>query len=220
MNPLNEPACVILTLLDICQFRLVCENPEFRKPCYLTFGAECDGVAAAQEKTNHLVVVEVARQHQRRHMHHKLGALQTTPLQRAHRSQAASFCRTKKGICRVKISGTFGSFATKTTCYRSQTKSGQGNVFTPICESVHRGVYPSMQWGRHLSRQTPPSDRHLCWADTTSLPRQTPSYPRIIRDTVNKRAVRILTVKGSFKLSKSERERELFSLILVIGFYV
>ena len=49
---------------------------------------------------------------------------QTTPLQRAHRSQAACFCRTKKRICRVKISGTFGSFATINTCYRSQTKSG------------------------------------------------------------------------------------------------
>ena len=25
---------------------------------------------------------------------------------------------------------------------------GQGNVFTPICHSVHRRVYSSMQWGR------------------------------------------------------------------------
>ena len=53
--------------------------------------------------------------------------------------------------------------------YRLQTKLREGNVFTPVCDSVHRGVgvYPSMQWamgctssrqiplGRHPLRQTP-----------------------------------------------------------------
>ena len=177
-------------------------------------------MAVAQEKTNHLVVVEVARQHQRRHMRHKLGALKRRLFSELTDLKLLVSVGQIKGFVELRFRAYLVVLRPKTLVTARKRSLGQVNVFTPICESVHRGVYPSMQWGRHLSRQTPPSDRHLCWADTTSLPRQTPSHPRIIRDTVNKRAVRILTVKGSFKLSKSERERELFSLILVIGFYI
>ena len=54
----------------------------------------------------------------------------------------------------------------------------QGNVFTPVCHSVHRGcVYPKMHWGRHPPGQTYPSmhwGRHIpvcTGADTpTHLP--------------------------------------------------
>ena len=78
---------------------------------------------------------------------------------------------------------------------------GQGNVFTPVCHSVHRGVvypsmqwsgcvyssmqraedvYPSMQWGR------PP------WADTLPLARNPPGRPPPQKRRPLKRAVRVL----------------------------
>ena len=52
--------------------------------------------------------------------------------------------------------------------YRPQTKLREGNVFTPICDSVHGGgvgLYPSIQWagGEHPPGQIPPPR-----ADTTS----------------------------------------------------
>ena len=52
---------------------------------------------------------------------------------------------------------------------------GQGNVFTPVCHSVHRGVHPSMQWVGclplglrcvHPPGTTPPEHTHL-WTHTT-----------------------------------------------------
>ena len=45
---------------------------------------------------------------------------------------------------------------------------GQGNVFTPVCHSVHRGVYPSIQWGRHPPPKAdmPSLGRHLPQADS------------------------------------------------------
>ena len=33
------------------------------------------------------------------------------------------------------------------SCYHLQTKLREGSVFTPVCQSVHRGVYPSMHLG-------------------------------------------------------------------------
>ena len=61
----------------------------------------------------------------------------------------------------------------KFVCYHPQTK--KGNVFTPVCDSVHRGVYTPIPpgrhpQGRHLPRQTPPG-RH------PSSPWQTPPFP-------------------------------------------
>ena len=48
-----------------------------------------------------------------------------------------------------------------TACKRSL---GQGNVFTPVCDSVHRvgGVCPIACWDTHTPGQTPP------WANTPS----------------------------------------------------
>ena len=46
-------------------------------------------------------------------------------------------------------------------CYRPQRSCGQGNIFTPVCHSVHGGVCPSACWDT-----TPPG------ADTP--PDQTP----------------------------------------------
>ena len=46
----------------------------------------------------------------------------------------------------------------------------EGNVFTPVCHSVHSGgVYPSIQWGLHPPKQmateaggTHPTGMHSC----------------------------------------------------------
>ena len=43
------------------------------------------------------------------------------------------------------------------------TKLRQGNVFTHVCHSVHRGVYPSMHRVETRPSQTP-------WANTTPPP--------------------------------------------------
>ena len=55
----------------------------------------------------------------------------------------------------------------------------QGNVFTPVCHSVHKGgVYPTMHLGRHpLARPPPPGQTPSPQADPpgqTPLGRQTP----------------------------------------------
>ena len=62
--------------------------------------------------------------------------------------------------------------------YRPQTKLRQGNVFTPVCHSVHGwgGCMPDTpeqtQPGRHLPGRHPPGQTLLTpWVDT---PRQTP----------------------------------------------
>ena len=73
---------------------------------------------------------------------------------------------------------------------------GQGDVFTPVCDSVHKGdICPIACWDIHPLPQTHPCRETLPKADT-SPPRQThtpgQTTPRILRDTVNKQAVRIL----------------------------
>ena len=62
--------------------------------------------------------------------------------------------------------------------YRPKTKLWEGNVFTPVCHSVHRaeGVYLSACWdthtpgqtppGKHPTGQTPPWANTHPWADT------------------------------------------------------
>ena len=52
--------------------------------------------------------------------------------------------------------------------YQPQWSCGQGNIFTPVCHSVHRGGwwYPTRHWGR------PPQTRH-----TTTPLDQTPPWP-------------------------------------------
>ena len=53
------------------------------------------------------------------------------------------------------------------TFYRPQTKLRKGNVFIPVCDSVHRGegIHPSRQTplppGQTPPRQTPPWADHL-----------------------------------------------------------
>ena len=48
--------------------------------------------------------------------------------------------------------------------YRPQRSCGQGNIFSPVCHSVHKGEgwwwYPRRHWGR------PPRSRHPLGADT------------------------------------------------------
>ena len=66
-------------------------------------------------------------------------------------------------------------FGTKTYYYWPQRSCGQGNIFTPVCHSVHRGegvclsaCWDSTPQSRHTTpEQTPPS-RHPPppWADT------------------------------------------------------
>ena len=65
--------------------------------------------------------------------------------------------------------------------YRQQTKLREGNVFTPVCDSVHGGgVYPSMHQRSHnaLARHSPPGRHPLGQIPPTRM--------------VNERAVRIL----------------------------
>ena len=64
------------------------------------------------------------------------------------------------------------------------TKLDQGNVFTGVCDSVHRGVSASMHAGI-----PPPRIRHPPGADTPQ--EQTPPGSRL-QHTVNERPVRIL----------------------------
>ena len=142
-------------------------------------------MAAAQEKTNHFVVVEVARQHQRRHMRHELCALERRLLSGlTDLKLLVSVGQTR--ICRFRAHLVVVRPRTITARKRSL---GQGNVFTPVCDSVHRGVCIPICNGADTPQAdtTPCPDRHS-WPDTTSLPRHTPSHPRILRDTVNKRA--------------------------------
>ena len=56
---------------------------------------------------------------------------------------------------------------TPTYYYRPQRSCGQGNIFTPVCHSVHRGVYLSACWDttplprRPPAKETPLPRRHL-----------------------------------------------------------
>ena len=82
--------------------------------------------------------------------------------------------------------------------YRPQQSCGQGNIFTPVCHSVHRGVSASVHAGipspgsRHppLGADTPPG------TDTSPQSRHPPRsrHPpgSRLRHTVNDRPVRIL----------------------------
>ena len=58
--------------------------------------------------------------------------------------------------------------------YRPQRSCGQGNIFTPVCHSVHRGgVCLSACWDT-----TPPRSRHPLGADTPPASRHTPPGSR------------------------------------------
>ena len=92
--------------------------------------------------------------------------------------------------------------------YRPQRSCGQGNIFTPVCHSVHRGVSASVTTPpRETPREqtpppgadtpqerTPPRSRHPPGADT---PQKHPPWEATppgsrLRHTVNERPVRIL----------------------------
>ena len=81
--------------------------------------------------------------------------------------------------------------------FPAATKLGQGNVFTGVCDSVHRGeVSASVDAGIPTpgSRHPPPGSRHPPGADTPqeqTPPEQTPPRRRL-QHTVNERPVRIL----------------------------
>ena len=51
---------------------------------------------------------------------------------------------------------------------RPQRSCGQGNIFAPVCHSVHRGVSNSVHAGipQPPQEQTPPGSRHPLGADT------------------------------------------------------
>ena len=66
--------------------------------------------------------------------------------------------------------------------YRPQRSCGQGNIFTPVCHSVHRGgglpqcvmgCHPPHPRSRHPPEQTPP-EQTPPGADPPSSPEQTP----------------------------------------------
>ena len=74
-------------------------------------------------------------------------------------------------------------------------KLGQGNVFTGVCDSVHRwgvGVCLSARWDTPRSRQPPPPrSRHTPPRADTPWRRHPPGS-RLRHNTVNERPVRIL----------------------------
>ena len=69
-------------------------------------------------------------------------------------------------------------YGAKPYYYRLQRSCGQGNIFAPVCHSVHRGLYASVNAGmppprsRHPPEQTPPQGRHPLGADPPQ--KQTP----------------------------------------------
>ena len=64
--------------------------------------------------------------------------------------------------------------------YRLQRSCGQGNIFTPVCHSVHRGGLPQCMLGYPPPDQTPP-EQTPPW-DKTPIPDQTPLGPDTPRD--------------------------------------
>ena len=56
--------------------------------------------------------------------------------------------------------------------YRPQQSCGQGNIFTPVCHSVHRGVSASVHAGIPPPEQRPPRSRHP--PEQTTPQEQTP----------------------------------------------
>ena len=55
----------------------------------------------------------------------------------------------------------------KVYCYRPQRNCGQGNIFTPVCHSVHRGVCLSACWDTTTpGKETPPARRPPQEGDT------------------------------------------------------
>ena len=67
---------------------------------------------------------------------------------------------------------------------------GQGNIFTPVCHSVHGGGLPQCMPGNH-----PPDQAHPPGSgppDQAPPPPQTRHPQSMLGDTVNARAVRIL----------------------------
>ena len=76
-----------------------------------------------------------------------------------------------------------------TIYYWPQRSCGQGNIFTPVCHSVHRGVLPQCMLGYHhppRTRQPPPRTRQIHPPDQEDTPtyqtdtpwtRQTPPSP-------------------------------------------
>ena len=82
-------------------------------------------------------------------------------------------------------------------CYRPQTKFlGQGNIFAPVCHSVHGGGLPQCMLGYHPPpRQpppTPPPREQTPPGPGNPLGASTPLVQCMLGDTVNKRAVCIL----------------------------
>ena len=88
--------------------------------------------------------------------------------------------------------------------YRPQRSCGQGNIFTPVCHSVHRGGLPQCMLGyQHPPDQThtphpPPGSRPPQDQTTPGIrhppPEQTPCPPQgsRLQHTVYERPVRIL----------------------------
>ena len=73
----------------------------------------------------------------------------------------------------------------KSNFYRPQRSCGQGNIFAPVCHSVHRGgggipqgTEAEPPWSRHPPEQTPPSGSRL-W----HMVYEWPQAPPQTRDT-------------------------------------
>ena len=70
---------------------------------------------------------------------------------------------------------------------------GQGHIFTPVCDSVHRGVVSSpLHVGIHTSPGIQPPGRHHPGRHPPGQTSPWADAPRMLQDMVNKRAVRIL----------------------------
>ena len=70
--------------------------------------------------------------------------------------------RIRRGALETRAPSRFNFFH-----YRPQRSCGQGNIFTPVCHSVHGGCLPQCMLGYHTRRElTPPGSRNPPGADT------------------------------------------------------
>ena len=76
--------------------------------------------------------------------------------------------------------------------YRPQRSCGQGNIFTPFCHSVHRGVCLSACWDIHPPEQTTPPGTRPPPDQTPPGSRHPPPPGSRLQHTVYKQPVRIL----------------------------
>ena len=90
-------------------------------------------------------------------------------------------------LCQIKGKQTLQVFSTQQWAQYCNRYRPQLNVFTPVCYSVHRGVYQTCTWADTLPGRHPPGQTHAL-ADTppgqTLPPGRHPQHPQIPPSTL------------------------------------